>query len=521
MRLKSSKLFRPRFPCSIQFFLLILSAILTMMGAFTVDAAPPTIGLACPVPPIDGHWTALRITLPSGMSSPITVSLRDARGGPELIRTFNSSRRSVLFSLPFLQSNRLSSRIWPIEISLDNYPDKKRWQTFSVVRSEATGAMIAIATLPNTRRLLSKIGTLFQPAVLVPMRISDQELANTPVLALASCRYVLLDKHAARKLSFARELALISVGIKLVFHGSVPPRHLHALLWRQMAGHPNFWQLPGSKTSVFNPPPIVVRRLGRMSLPTVRAPATWKYAIWGFIPIGLMLIALVRLATHRALIGLGILAMALALFSLGTLWWLNQSSKPLLATCQWVTQSVSDILAIQNHFILAAPLRGGNVQISNHAALPPLPIVADASQWLKLHGKIYLSGHVNRLTLFVPVDRIQPVGWSYTLTASPLPPSPSPPNLLQWQHQMRNRGWRLSRSVFIVNGQVFPINHPLQETSFNFWVDQQTRAIRNSLRAWFALNFLASRSYCVELPGAEEKGNLHIIDLSRLQYMRP
>ncbi|NNM87882.1 MAG: hypothetical protein HKL95_05125 [Phycisphaerae bacterium] len=468
-------------------------------------AAPahgPTIRLACPIAPQAGQWACLRVFLPPTSGQLRRVSIRDGRGGPAIIRTISARRQAALFPLPFLQPNDLSAGSWPVRLTIAT-PAGQTWRaTIAVFRLPAGHGLIPIATLPQTRHWLANLGNTFTPLVLAAMPISQRQLLHTPVLALAACRYLLLNAHALRSIPLQRALALLSANIVLIYHGTMPPRRFQSrmpsVLWKPLQHSKDFWTIP-SQSGLPRKLPLVVWRLGQTPLPPLAAPHAWTVLVWVCIPVGLILILLTRLASPRPLLGLGLLVLVFALFAASASLWLTPAGPQFLAQCRWISQRVPGDLARISQLDLAGSPRGQTLHLTNNGPLPPLPLVASAQQWFALRARIYLHRRSGSLELLLPPSAVQPVLYTHVQLHPPLPRRPSPDQFTSWLTHMRVLQWHPRRCVFMVAGRIFPLTNPTHEMAFNFWIQTQPPALRVALRCWFALNFSASNNYLLEV----------------------
>ncbi len=463
----------------------------------------PTIRLACPIAPRAGQWACLRVLLPPTSGQPRRVSIRDGRGGPAIVRTLSSRRQAALFPLPFLQPNDLSAGSWPVRLTIAT-PAGQTWRaTIPVFRPPVGHGLIPIATFPQTRHWLANLGNAFTPRVLAAMPISQRQLLHTPVLALAACRYLLLNAHTLRSLPLKRVLALLSANIVLIYHGAVPPRRFQSRmssgLWKPLQDSKDFWMTPSPSGLSRQELPLVIWRLGQTHLPPLAAPHTWTILVWACIPVGLILILLTRLASPRPWLGLGLLVLIFALFAAAATLWLTPPEPQFLARCRWTSQCVPGELARISRLDLAGSPRGQTLHLTHNGPLPPLPLVASARQWFALHARINLQRRGGSLELFLPPGAVQPVLCTYVQLHPPLPRRPSPDHFASWLTHMRALQWHPRRCVFMVAGRIFPLTNPTHEMAFNLWTQNEPPAVRVALLCWFALNFSASHNYLLEV----------------------
>ncbi len=475
---------------------------LTAGHSRAASATRPAVRLNCPIAPRAGQWACLRASLPPSRGHPIRVSVRDGRGGPAIMRTIPAGRKAALFPLPFLQPNDLSANSWPVRLTIRAPSGQTRRETISVFRPPVSRGLIPIATSPQTRHYLADLGNAFAPQVLAAMPVSQRQLLHTPVLALAACRYLLLDSHTLRSIPLKRALALLSSNMVLIFHGTMPPRRFPQLLWTPLPQAKDFWLTPSPSGLPFKPLPLMVWRLGQMHLPPLTAPHAWLMLLWACIPVGLILILLVRLATRRPFVGLGMLVLIFAIFAAAATAWLTPTGPQFLARCRWISQCVPGQLARISRLDLAGSPRGQTLRLTNQGPLPPLPLVVSAQQWFGLHGQINLTRSGGSLELHLPPNAVQPVLFTRLQIQPPLPRRPSPPQFASWLSHMRAWHWHPHQCVFMVAGRMFPLTNPTHEMAFAFWTEKQPPPVRVALRSWFALNFSASRNYLLEVsPG--------------------
>ena len=484
--------------------LLLWPILLGLTPGHSHAAAPahpdgPTIRLACPIAPRAGQWACLRVLLPPTSGQPRRVSVRDGRGGPAIVRTLSSRRQAALFPLPFLQPNDLSAGSWPVRLTIAT-PAGQTWRaTIPVFRPPVGHGLIPIATLPQTRHWLANLGNAFTPRVLAAMPISQRQLLHTPVLALAACRYLLLDSHNLRSIPLKRALALLSANMVLIYHGTMPPRRFPQLLWTPLPQAKDFWLTPSPSGLPLKPLPLVVWRLGQMHLPPLTAPHAWLMLLWACIPVGLILILLVRLATSRPFVGLGLLVLSFTIFAAAATAWLTPAGPQFLARCRWTSQCVPGQLARISQLDLAGSPRGQTLRLTNQGPLPPLPLVASAQQWFALHGQMNLTRSGGSLKLFLPPNAVQPVLCTHLQIQPALPGRPSPAQFASWQVHMRALQWHPHQCAFMVAGRMFPLSKPTHEMAFSFWTEKQPPPVRVALHCWFVVSFSANRNYLLQV----------------------
>ncbi len=478
---------------------MLLPALLGLTAGHSRAAGRPAIRLVCPIAPKVGQWACLRVSLPPSRGQPIRVSVRDGRGGPSIVRTISPGRKAALFPLPFLQPNDLSSNTWPVRLTIRSPLGQTRRETISVFRPPVGRGLIPIATSPRTRHWLADLGNAFAPLVLAAMPVSQHQLLHTPVLALAACRYLLLDSHSLRSIPFKRALALLSANIVLIYHGAMPPRRFQHLRWKPLQHAHDFWMTPSQSGLPLKPLPMVVWRLGQARWPALTSPRGWTMLVWACIPVGLILILLIRLATRRPWIGLGLLVLMFLVFAAAATEWLTPTGPQFLGQCRWISQCVPGQLARTNQLDLAGSPRGQTLRLADNGPLPPLPLVASARQWFGMCGRISLTRRGGSLELFLPPNAVQPVLFTRLQIQPPLPSRPSPRHFAAWLAHMRALQWHPHQSVFMIAGRMFPVTDPTHETAFNLWTERQPPSLRVALRSWFALNFSASHNYLLEV----------------------
>lgn len=487
--------------------LLLPAALHSRAAAATV----PTVRLACPIAPKVGRWASLRVYLPPTASQPMRVSVRDDRGGPAIIRTILPGHKTALFPLVFLQPNNLSAGLWPIRLAIST-PLGQNWsQIVAVLRPQLGSGRIPIATLRRTRQWLADLGSAFQPSTFAAMPISMRQLLHTPVLALAGCRYVLLDSQSLNAMPLTRALALLSANLVLIYHGTTPPRRFQQLLWKPLPHGNHFWLTPFRWGLPPKPLPVVVWRLGQTHLPPVKAPRAWNMLLWACIPVGLMLILFTRLATSRPWVGLGLLLLIFLVFAAAATAWLTRTGPQLAAQCRWISQCVPGQLARTSQLDLAGWPRAQILRLTAQGPLPPLPLTASPQQWFDLHGHIHLTPSGGSLELFLPPDALQPVLRTRVQIQPGLPRRPAPGQLALWRREMRLLKWHPRRCAFMVGGRMFPVTNPRREMAFDFWLSKQPPAMRADLRCWFALNFASASDYLLEV-SRKSRGYLRIIN---------
>ena len=490
-----------RLPIALVRGLVLLPALLGLIAGHSraATAIHPTLRLACPIAPKVGQWACLRVFFPPTGGQPLRVSVRDRRGGPTIIRTIPAGRKAALFPLPFLQPNDLSAGSWPVRLTI-RAPSGQTWRaTIPVSRPSVGRGFIPIATTPQTRHWLANLGNALAPRVLAAMPISQRQLLHTPVLALAACRYLLLNAHSLRSIPLQRALALLSANISLIYHGAMPPRRFQQLLWKPLRHSKDFWMTPSQSGLPLKPLPLVVWRLDQTHLPPLAAPHAWTVLLGACIPVGLILILLTRLATSRPWIGLGLLVLIFVVFAAAATAWLTPSGPQFLAQCRWISQRVPGRLARISRLDLAGSPRGQTLRLTSNGPLPPLPLVASGRQWLAIRGRITLRRRGGSLQLLLPPSAVQPVLWTRVQIQPPLPSRPSPVQFTAWLTHMRALQWHPHQCVFMVAGRMFPVANPTHEVAFNFWTERQSPSLRVVLRCWFALNFSASHNYLLEV----------------------
>lgn len=442
-------------------------------------------------------WATLRLTLPSIASvagSTFTVDMQDLRGGPIIRRRLAVFRRHLLMPMPCVIAAGGFGGHWPVIITVRHAGHILRVLRLNIDMPPAN--MVHSAWIAVRRSMQSTLTALSSATgrPLIPMVFTMHQLAASPVLNFASCRWLLLDRATAHALSRRRALALMSLGVRLLSIGARPPGILPASAWRsarKSSTGESIWTTP--KFDGFSHgPSVVVPQLGRLRLPRLFAPSSWNLAAWAIGPVTMLMLILLYWAVSRRRIFILCAAIGTVLLAASSVIWLTAST-PLVRTA-WHWQTYVGRAALQVRTAIAinrSPHPSGLVTTDAHNLV--LPLAWSQRAWFAFHGVVAL--HRNTASLAYPVaHHVRILAYQTQAAVSPAWPG-SGTGALRLQGRPTESGAASGQSVLFSGGEIFLPQQPHQGRDFYNWLGKKNSMIQSTLRLWLRLQFNPHRRY--------------------------
>ena len=447
------------------------------------------------VPPVNS-WATLHLTLPSLSGGNITVELQDRRGGPIVRRRLAVYRRHILMPLPYVAGATGSSRAWPVVVKLFRAGKMQRVMQVHVDLPVARVGGAVIVGVPGAVRSQLPAVALALGKPVTPVLFSRRQLAASPVLNFATCRWLLLNRVTARQLPRRRVSALLSLGIRLIYLGTAPNRVLPAPFWRNTGKTAAV--LPIWKTvrlhGFSHGPPMVVPHLSRMRLPGLHAPTSWEITAWAIGPLTIIMLILLRWAVPGQWYLIVSMAIGVALLSLAAICFLTATTTPAQTTFQWQTEFPAAPVRLRTTIRIQRALHGSS-RAATHTRGITLPLAWSARAWLAFHGVITL--HANTSTLAYRITRHVTILACQT-TASIRPKLPGG-NIIPPTAPSGALAVPLPKNytALFARGQIFLPPHPHHGRDFYNWLNSQPTKVQPVLRLWLLLQFNPHRRYAL------------------------
>ena len=482
------------FICRTFFCALLLAMLVRPATRADARADRAALTLAGGDAPHVNSWATLRLTLPSMAGGNITVEIRDLRGGPTIRRRLAVFRRHLLMPMPYVIGAAGLGGNWPVIITVRHAGRRLRVLNLKVdlpLANSIHGAFVAVR-----HHMQSQVNALSAALgkPLTPMVFSMRELAASPVLNFASCRWLLLDRTTAHELSRRRVLALLSLGVRLVSISNRPPAIPPASAWhrgRKSAAGYFIWTTPHFD-GFSHGPPVVVPHLTKLRLPRVHAPGSWKLAAWAIGPVTILMLILLRWAVTRRRYFILSTAIGAGLLSAATVFWLTATTPSARTTLQWQTYIGHSELTLRTAITMNRSPHGSGRAVT-HADGIALPLAWSGRAWFAFHGVVNL--HRNAAALKYPVGRrVRILAYKTQAVFSPVLPRYG-----SGESRTRKRspksGLSPDQSVLFADGQIFLPVHPHQGRDFYNWLGQKDAMIQSTLHLWLLLQFNPHRRY--------------------------
>ena len=446
------------------------------------------------VVPHVNSWATLRLTLPPLSGGNITVEIQDLRGGPVVRRDLAVNRRHILMPLPYVAGAGGLGGAWPVVVKLFRSGKLLRVMRVHVDLPLARVGGAVTVGVPGAMRSQIPTLALALGKPVTPLLFSRRQLAASPVLNVASCRWLLLNRTTARQLSGRRVRALLSLGIRLVYIGIAPHGLLPPTVWRiagKSAGDLSIWKtvrLNGFSHGAS----VVVPHLSRMRLPALHAPASWEITAWAIGPVTILMLILLRWAVPRGWYLIVSMAIGVTLLSAAAICWLTATTTAAQTTFQWQTEFPGAPVRMHTVIRIQRALHSSG-WVAPHTRGITLPLAWSARAWFAFHGVISL--HHNTSTLAYLITRhVTILGSQTTASVSPTLPRGSV-SLSTGPSGMP--GLPTDYSAIFAAGRIFPSAHPHHGRDFYNWLDSQSPKVQSALRLWLLLQFNPHRRYAL------------------------
>ncbi len=449
---------------------------------------PMRIALDGGVVPHVNSWATLRLILPPLSGGNITVEIQDRRGGPMVRRRLAVYRRHILMPLAYVAGADGLGGAWPVVVKLFRSGELLRVMRAKVDMplAHAEGAI----SLAVPRAIRSEIPALARALgkPVVPVLFSRRQLAGTPVLNVASCRWLLLNGATAQQLSSRRVMALLSLGMRLVYIGGGRSRLLPSSAWRTIGKSAHglaIW-----KTLRLNGfshgPPVIVPHLSRMRLPPVHAPRSWETVAWAIGPVTILMVILLGWAVPRGWYFILSLVIGVALLSAAAVCFLTATTAAAHNTFQWQTDFPAAAVRIGTTIGINRALHG-----SGWVAPPTrgitLPLAWSARAWLAFHGVISLHGNTTALAYSMTRHVTILASQTRATVNSTLPRGGFMAS--SGLSGVRASGVPNGYSALFASGQIFLAAQPRRGRDFYNWLHHQPSRVQSTLRLWLLLQF--------------------------------
>ena len=447
------------------------------------------------VPQIN-YWATLRLILPPLSGGDITVEIQDLRGGPTVRRHLAVYRRHILMPLPYVAGSGGLGGAWPVVVKLFRSGKLLRAMRAQVDMPLAHAEDAIPVAVPRAMRSQIAALALALGKPITPVSFSRRQLAASPVINVASCRWLLLNGTTAQQLSHRRIMALLSLGMRLVYIGGGRSKLLPAAAWSPTGKSANglaIW-----KTLRLNGfshgPPVVVPHLSRMRLPPLHAPGSWEMVAWAIGPVTMLMVILLRWAVPRGWYFIFSIAIGVALLSAASIFYLTATTHPAQSALQWQTDFPTAPVRISTTIRINRALHGSS-WIAPHTRGITLPLAWSARAWFAFNGVIRLQRNTSALAYSMTrhvtilacqtratVNSTFPRGGLMPSTGSSAAPT---------------SGFPVGYSALYAQGQIFLSAHPHHGRDFYNWLDRQPPKVQSTLRLWLLLQFNPHRRYAL------------------------
>ena len=503
-----------------------LKGLCLFLGLFLLLTAHSAFGktmvkLATDAAPLHGRWTCLRIALPKKLvGKRVLIHLRDPHGGPEIICRSATDSRLTLVPMVFASVKHLPPGHWPLELRVSHGAVSGKWRRVGVDLPESKGEAQQIAASPGTRGQIAglQVHGILRSVIIMP--VTRRQLLTASPLCFSGCRWLLVGKRSVALLTTARLESLLAIGVNILFTGFAPPangQHLSWQPWRTLGTKtrtdPTLWRLYAAA-----PTPVIIRRLARLRLEPVQAPAAWWWLSVLCGPLVLMIVVLSILAAGRSkkvgtfLVFLSTAALGLAGF--GYLY-LRASTHPTATEFRWTTRNLKSPLAVRRRLTFYRSLRPDHVFLPAKSHCIQLPLSSSAREWFSLRGKLRLHADGNSVRLAIAADQsIVMLSQRWETPPQSIAPSHLPPHrkqLAEWVAANPAFIAKNPQAVALLDGRIFRLAQPGQAHDFYQWMARQARPMQADLRAWFALEFQASHKYVMQDRGQGKRRGLYVI----------
>jgi hypothetical protein len=474
--------------------ILLLAATATpAMGADTPDGRA-AIALADHIVPHVNSWATLQIALPRIAGRSISVAIEDGRGGPIVRRRLRIFRRHILMPLPYIAGAGGLGGNWPVIVKIGRAGKILRVLHLGVELPLAGATHAATIAVPHV--MTSQFGALTKAfnRRLTPVFFSRHQFALSPVLNLASCRWMLLSPATAHQLSHRRVMALLSLGVRLICVSTKPPDILPASAWHNSGSSGKsltLWTTPRFDGFIHGPP-VVIAHLAAVRIPPLHAPASWKYAAWAIGPLTIIMLILLRWAVMRRWYFILSLGIGVTLLSVAAILWLATTTGVVRTRYQWQTFLASGPLSVKDTVTMNRSLHRTG-WVTGRSDAMTLPLAWSVRSWLAFHGIIDV--HRNTAALTYQVSRRATI-LDYQLQAATSRYVARYPMALSAKYGELKKGKFSSDSgVLFSAGQVFLPSDPDHARDFFNWLSRQSLSTQATLHLWLRLQFNSRHKY--------------------------
>ena len=481
--------------------------------------------LAYPDAPRSEHVESLRIFV-SGLPSdfnPSTLRVRDARGGPAFERSVSGGggEFAVLMPLPFVAGADLPIERWPIVVTLRAPDGREMSESLDLIR-------LPISASGVTRRVLA-VGAAdssmaaTQGAAPIVTRLAPADFLQTPPLALAGFDEIRLDAHTAGEFSESQALGLMNCGLRLfVQHSGAPAGALGRIVWDRAGtdGTHEWWTSP---RAALDPIHVLEPGLARARPLQVRAALTPGAGrmLLSIVPIAALLVVLMRLMIHRTRVLLGVITVALIIWSgiaVTALAFLMQPTRKTVAWTERAAPSPSaenpsggSALSLDESFSASSSLVARDLELSAHAGELVFPTTAGPRGYFALEDAVVAldrlvdGQHVQILQMHIsPRHSVIIARRSVHPTALTPPYSEAAEDLTRWGRVSgidSANAWRIESGY--VSRAAASADPP---QVFSTWAQAPGRSadLQHSSDCWYQLRFDGRHRYFAVSPTAAE-----------------
>ncbi|MGC9260925.1 MAG: hypothetical protein ACP5I8_12750 [Phycisphaerae bacterium] len=460
--------------------------------------ANSTVTLAAGMVPHVNSWVTLRITLPRAAGGITRVDMQDARGGVVIRRQLPIFRRHILLPMPYVAGAGGLGGQWPVVMRIRQAGEMLRVQHLQVDLPLGRSIPTTTIAVRNHRELDVSVVARALGTPLLPIIFSRRQLASSPVLNFAECRWLLLDRAVAQLLSPQRLMAMLSLGVRLVCIRSRPPNILPISAWHNSGTSTSgetVWT-----TRYFNGfkygAPVVAPHLSRLRLTPLPAPAAWQYVAWAIGPLTIIMLILLRGAGLRRWQFIVSAGLGVALLSTAAIFWLTATTGVITIRYKWHTFFAPGPLSLYNTVTIA---RSSHPTGQVVAGTPDLtvPLAWSPRAWFAFRGCIKL--HRNTAALAYPVAR-QPTILAYQPQAAVGRDLPRySPTAACFPAALLPVGFSSKAGVMFMGGRIyFPIQ-PHHGHDFYNWLKRGNPAAQPVLNLWLLLQFNAHEHYYLSI----------------------
>jgi hypothetical protein len=363
-----------------------------LASAFACASASAAFQATLPDGSGDRPWEIIAVEFPL-VSGDVDVSVRDARGGPEVVRRVPGNSGRTWLPLPLVAPSEMTGPgggIWPIEVIL---------RTSESVINQALVPLIlgqgsAVDVGPRLAAATPVAG--FDG---VCIAVSDQEILAGPALVFAGCDWVFLSPDLQARITQERALELLALGTRLVAPAdgvSGPPGSsgggLAPFLWEStnLRNGNLLWMTAAG--SVPRPPVIEpdlkhIQEAGRRQA----VPAGVRTALLLSGPLAAILLVFKWGLFHRRRAVLVSSAFSMVALTGLLLVYLHAHGMPQEITAQWRQAAASDQkpvggLMLEERLAGSTPLFSTTVDIQADAHHVMFPVAATIDQYWALRG---------------------------------------------------------------------------------------------------------------------------------------